>query len=232
MPIRTDLAGESLYLHPQRALYWESARSLVVADVHLGKACAFQRQGIAVPEGSTAADLQRLDALIRFYVPARLLVLGDLFHARLRGDDAWMRDFDAFRARHPQLRIEVLRGNHDRGLEQVPAQWRLHWHQQPLFEAPFVFSHEPIVDPRGYGLCGHLHPVMRLRSAVDRVRLPVFWFRRDHGVLPSFGGFTGGHGIQPSEDERVFVATPETVLEVPTRLAPQTHRRNVRAGRV
>jgi hypothetical protein len=37
---------------------------LIVADPHFGKAALFRKQGIAVPAGTIAADLQRLDAAV------------------------------------------------------------------------------------------------------------------------------------------------------------------------
>lgn len=223
MPMRIELAGESVFLHPDRALFWPRTRCLMVADVHLGKSAALRRQGIAVPEGEAARDLHRLAQLVHHYVPARLLILGDLFHSAVHFDDPWLTAFDDFRARYPHLSIEVLQGNHDRSIAEPTARWALQWHAR-LEEPPFVLRHEPGQDPRGYVLCGHLHPVMRLRSRLDSLRLPVFWMRDGYAVLPSFGSFTGGHLVHPAAGERAYVATPETVLEIPTGCTPRSPR--------
>lgn len=210
-----DLAGAPLQLLEQRAILWPATRTLLLADVHLGKGAAFRRAGLAVPAGSTASDLARLDALVEQHLPERLLVLGDLVHAAFAGPETWWPDFDAFRARHPGLWIQVVRGNHDRGLVGAPGRWALDWVGGRLVEPPFVFAHEPTDDPRGYVLAGHLHPVLRLRSAADRARLPVFWLRARMGVLPSFGSFTGGHPIRPTAGERLVAVTPEGLIAVP-----------------
>jgi len=214
--MRIELCGEPLDLHRERAVFWPRRRTLIVADVHLGKDAAFRRAGLAIPAGSTRHDLGRLDALVAAFAPERLLVLGDLFHAPLFEQEPWFDEVAAFRARHAQLAIDVLRGNHDRRLDRVPAAWRLSWTDSALHEPPFVFTHEPRDDARGYGLAGHLHPVLTLRSSTDRLRMPVFWLRERHAVLPSFGGFTGGHGITRRPDERVYAATPDGVIEIPT----------------
>lgn len=213
--MRIEIHGEPLDLHPERALHWPRARTLVVADVHLGKGAAFRRAGVAVPSGSTGADLERLSRLVDVYSAERLLVLGDLFHARLQQEESWFPEVDAFRARHAQLHIEVVRGNHDRGAASAPDQWRLRWHEGVHHEAPFVFEHEPQADTRGYVLAGHLHPVLRLRSATDTLRLPVFWWRARIGVLPSFGAFTGGHPIVREPGDRVHAVTPDAVMDIP-----------------
>ena len=215
-----DLCGETLELHPDRALHWPRRRTLIVADVHLGKGAAFRRAGLAIPSGDTRRDLARLDALIAAFRPERLLVLGDLFHAPMQASEIWFDDVDAFRARHAGLALEVLRGNHDRALHRVPPGWRIDWHEGSRHEPPFVFAHEPGDDGRGYGMAGHLHPVLKLRSSTDRLRMPVFWLRERHAVLPSFGGFTGGHPITRQAGERIYAVGPTGVLEIPA-MAPR-----------
>ncbi len=55
------LAGEQVYLLSERALYWPGTSTLVVADLHWGKASTFRAAGIPVPIGTTSDDLARLD---------------------------------------------------------------------------------------------------------------------------------------------------------------------------
>lgn len=212
------LAAEPLRLLADRAVYWPRTRSLIVADVHLGKGAAFRRAGVAVPSGGTQADLARLDALIAQTRAQRLLVLGDLFHTHLSADEPAVAAIDGFRTRHAALRIEAIRGNHDRGVERLPAHWGIVWHAGSRHEPPFVFAHEPAPDARGYVLSGHIHPVLRLRARHDALRLPVFWFGdRGVGVLPSFGAFTGGHPVQPGAGDRLFAVTPDGLVALPHR---------------
>ncbi|MCS6938648.1 MAG: DEAD/DEAH box helicase, partial [Roseiflexus sp.] len=54
------LAGEEVRLLPERALFWTRAATLILADPHIGKAGAFRAASVAVPEGTTTADLDRL----------------------------------------------------------------------------------------------------------------------------------------------------------------------------
>src|SRR5690606_41542861 len=112
---RTELAGEPVRLLGARALYRPRARALLVADLHLGKGDAFRRAGISVPGGGTAHDLPRLDALLAAREVEVLWILGDLLHGpapRAHWLQAWLQ----WRARHPRLRLRVLRGSHDRAL--------------------------------------------------------------------------------------------------------------------
>ena len=217
-PLRIELEGESLDLHPERALYWPRRRTLIVADVHLGKDAVFRRAGLPIPAGSVASDLARLEVLVDRFAAERLLVLGDLLHAPLHAtkDAEWVEQVAAFRARHAALAFDVVRGNHDRQPERVPSSWGLRWLVDPTHEGPFVFMHDARKDARGYAIGGHLHPVLRLNSATDSMRLPVFWMRSRYGVLPSFGGFTGGHpiGLRRAPSERVYAATPDGVIKI------------------
>lgn len=211
------VCAENLTLDAERALFWPAKSTLLVADVHLGKGASFRRAGVPVPSGDSQRDLQRLAELIERYRPDRLLVLGDLFHTRLaRGEPSWL-GFERFRSAHAGLHIQAIRGNHDRAVGHLPAEWKLDWVTGALPDAPFVFSHHPGPSPLGYGIAGHLHPALRLKAGGDSIRLPVFWFRSDHSVLPSFGAFTGGWAITPDPGDRVVMASPEGLIELPGR---------------
>ncbi|MFL5519615.1 MAG: DEAD/DEAH box helicase, partial [Gemmatimonadales bacterium] len=78
-----ELAGEHVALLAERALWWPARRTLVVADVHLGKAATFRAAGIPIPSGSTGDDLARLDRALARTGATALVILGDLFHARV-----------------------------------------------------------------------------------------------------------------------------------------------------
>lgn len=203
-----SLAGETLQLLEDRALFWPRAGTLIVADVHLGKSAAFRRLGVPVPSGATQADLARLDTLLVVSDADRLLVLGDLFHTAPTAGEAAVEGFAALRARHAQRLFTVVAGNHDRAWRRLPDAWGVQWRVEALHEPPFVFQHEPMADARGYALGGHIHPCVRLSGAGDSARLPVFWFGAAVGVLPSFGSFTGGFNVRPKAGDVLVAVTP------------------------
>lgn len=205
------VAGETLELLPGRALYWPRASTLLVADLHLGKAGVFRQQGLPVPRGTTAADLAGLSELLTGTGAGRLVVLGDFGHAAATGEEAWLVEFANWRRTHASLAVTVVRGNHDAPVSPDPG-LGLDWRTESPLEPPFVLAHEPGADPRGYVLAGHLHPVMTLRAGGDRLRFPVFWLRAAHAVLPAFGGFTGGAPVVPGAGERAFAAGDTSVI--------------------
>lgn len=210
------LADEPVALDADRALFWPARRTLLVADVHFGKAQVLREGGIPLPRGSTSADLARLDALIARHAARRLLVLGDLVHGRSAPDAAWVERVAAWRAGRTGLECIVVRGNHDRHFD--PARLGFDVADAVLHEGPFVFTHEPAADPRGYVLAGHLHPgvVLRERHA-PRARLPAFWFGTTVGVLPAFGRLTGLMPAQPGTADRVFAIAAGEVVPIGNR---------------
>lgn len=206
------LAGETVLLHGDRALYYPAERALLVADTHFGKGAFLRRQGLAVPGGGSAADLDRLSALIGDFRPERLIVLGDFFHHRPRPGEPFLAAWPRWRAAHPTLTPEVVIGNHDRHAEGLDLD--LIWHDE-LDLGPFRLRHDPEPVAGRHVLGGHLHPAYRLRGAGDGVRAPVFWLREAVTVLPAFGGLTGGWAVRPGRGERVVLALDGGLYPLP-----------------
>lgn len=211
-------AGEQLHLLPQHAVHWPIRRTLFVADLHLGKEHAFGRQGIPIPVGPSETTLARLDVLLRTTRAERLVVLGDLMHTAPDADESWLGSLGALLDAHRQLDVHVCAGNHDREPGRATLDQRLHWHAEPIVDGPFVLQHHPGEDDRGYVLCGHVHPAFILgRRRRDALRVPAFWFRSRHAVLPAFGGFTGKHAIDAERGDRIWISGPERVVAVSQR---------------
>jgi DNA ligase-associated metallophosphoesterase len=209
------LAGERLLLLPQRALFWPAKRMLVIADIHFGKATSFRAGGIPVPSGTTTENLRALDTLIDQWQPTQILFLGDFLHARHAHAAATMAVIAAWRMRRAGLELVLVRGNHDRHAGDPPAVLDMQVVDEPWATGPFLFAHHPEPQPHGYVLAGHVHPVYRLATRGDALRLPCFLFGATTGMLPSFGAFTGGHPVIPGPGDRLFVAADDQVIEIP-----------------
>ena len=210
--IELVLAGENVVARGDRTLYWPSERTLFVADLHLGKGAAFRAGGVPVPEGTTAKTLAVLSDAASDAGAKRIVVLGDLWHARAGRTPENERAFARWREQIGCDLVLVL-GNHDRhaGAEEdaVPPGVAL---------GPFRLHHYPDPDPDCYVLSGHLHPAFRLEGrGGDSVRLPCFWFGREVGVLPALGDLTGVAAIRPRSGDRVVVVADEKAALVPIR---------------
>ena len=210
------LRGQKLTLHPERALFWRDKRLLIVADPHFGKAQVFREDGIAVPAGTTAGDLERLSGLMDRFGPRKLIFLGDLTHGRIENPVLLNRLINHWRRRHMDVSISLVTGNHDRFAGRKLPQWRFERVAEDITIEPFQFTHKPKIHNALYNMAGHLHPAVTLRG-VGRQKeiLPCFCFGPRGGILPAFGFFTGNHVIHPGPDDRIFVVADQRVIKMP-----------------
>lgn len=222
--VMLTIAGEEIYLLAERALWWPNASTLVVADLHWGKASTFRAAGIPIPIGTTSDDLARLDSAIIRTGARRMVVLGDLFHARAgRIASHTLAELRRWRSLAPPLEILLVRGNHDRHAGDPPHDLRINCVNAPAFVPPFVFRHEPAQHGDGYGLAGHVHPGLTLMGrGLQRETLPCFVFGSTGAIIPAFGSFTGFGTVEPGAGDRAFVVVEGEVLEVslPVDLGP------------
>jgi DNA ligase-associated metallophosphoesterase len=223
--LRLVLDQGELDLLAGHAVFEPLSRSLLVADLHLGKGLTFRRHGLPVPAGSSADTLARLDRLIGACQPERLVVLGDLLHGPQALHALLLDRLIDWRARHRSLAVSLVDGNHDRRAGQLPADCGIESAGPSLRCGPWVLTHaEPDRVDAGFVIAGHVHPVIRLHGANDSLRRPCFWLRAQALVLPAFGELTGGWLVRPTPGERVFVAAGDTVLEVPPAALPGRRR--------
>jgi uncharacterized protein len=223
--VKITLAGEIVYLLPERTLYWPRERALIVADLHVGKADVFRARGIPIPAGSSAQTLARLtQALARAEeistIPAaQIIVLGDFFHAKESVNESTLEALQTWRALHKNIAITIVEGNHDQhaGTKLLTQISDIRVVDEPFNVAPFAFAHHPPQNEESgaYTLHGHIHPCTLLRGSVDRLRVPCFVFGAQAGVLPAFGAFTGGHNVTPNPRETIYAIADTKTLKIP-----------------
>jgi DNA ligase-associated metallophosphoesterase len=213
-----------------RAAFLPASATLLVADVHLGKAATFRNAGIPIPEGSAQADLARLERLVGDTGCRRLIVLGDLFHARSGCTTEVFDEFAAARSRMPGIEVLLIAGNHDRAVGRIPSSLGIDSCLRTHDEPPFHFVHEPATELPEPGrtcftIAGHLHPTVAIRSpSGDRITERCFVAEEATLVLPAFGSFTGGHRMRHADGLRFWIARDDGVVDV-TRLTELGGRR-------
>ncbi len=211
-PPSIQFHGQSFQLLPDRALHWPAARTLIIADLHLGKAHTFRSRGLPVPAGTTERDLARLSALIEAFRPERLLVLGDLVHAREA--ESTLDLLCEWRAGWVALEVAVAPGNHDRHVQAESLSRACRLLESPYVEAGIEWSHHPQEKPARPIVAGHVHPTVRLNDFDGSgVRVPCFVVDPNQIILPSFGTFTGGCAMPRAEGRRLFAAAAGRVVE-------------------
>jgi len=212
--VHTDIAGEPVILLPQKALFVPASHTLVLADVHIGKAASFRSRNFFAPDGISSFDLFRLSQLIKQFAVTRLIILGDLVHSQDGMTSAEVEVFERFRQSHPEVAVVLILGNHDRKVR-LPQSWNLDLIHGYMTEGPFVYSHDLVKTKEGFVLSGHIHPsVVLYGQGKQRLRLPCFWIRPKYAVLPAYGVFTGSYSVEPSRGDKVFVIARDTVVPI------------------
>jgi len=206
-----QVAGETLMLLPEKAVYWPAQDMLIIADIHFGKAAAFRSLGVPVPKGTTSENLAGLDALVAAHGARKVVFLGDFLHARAAHASSTQLAMLAWRQRHLNLALTLVRGNHDLHAGDPAAALGIELVDEPHAIGPFAFCHHPGVDAPGYGLAGHVHPVYVLATRFDALRLPCFVVGKQGLILPSFGSFTGGHAVKPGPGDHIYVTSGDAV---------------------
>lgn len=221
--LQMTLAGESVRLLPERALFHPAADTLYIADLHLGKHAVFRAQGVPLPGGS-GGDLARLAGVVARTGARRLVTLGDLLHGRASLDTDTRTAFAAWRTAHSTLDLLLIRGNHDLRAGDPPSEWGITCADAPYPAPPFVLLHDPNEAVANslpehtdlYALSGHLHPAALLQGrGRQQIKLPAFWQTARAMVLPAFSDFTAGLSLTvPRRDptERLYGVTAGEVF--------------------
>jgi DNA ligase-associated metallophosphoesterase len=208
------IAGQSVTLLPHRAAFWHERKTLLISDLHLGKVETFASFGVPLPD-VMQHQLAALSAVINATACERVLILGDLLHAPAGLTTPMMETVRDWRAKHA-CEFAVVPGNHDRHLEKVADWWNMRVLGEVHREGPFAFTHEPRPIANALTWAGHIHPVYRMRSASDTLKLWCFTIDETQGiaVLPAFCDFTSGGRFERHATTRVFVIAQGQVLEV------------------
>ena len=217
-PYRFRLHDQTLWLSPDRCIFWEEEKALILSDLHFGKTGHFRKSGIGVPQNIFRVDLQRLFAQVQYFKPDQLLIVGDMFHSHAN------KELDLFlkwRNDVPGLRLRLIRGNHDILAKKFYQEAGIEVTKQKLAVANFCFTHdindscEEESDNTNFTFSGHVHPGIYMNGiGKQSLHFPCYYFTKDHAILPAFSKFTGTHPIRPGSSDKVFVLVENKVVKL------------------
>lgn len=205
--------GESLVITNQRVVYWESHNTLILSDLHIGKAAHFRKHGIPIPVNVLHADLQRLQLAIDYFGASSLTIVGDLFHA---GVNVEINMFKEWKEKFEILSIDLIKGNHDRLSKKVYEDLDLNIYKEAKHLPPFTFIHnkEP-EETNKFCISGHTHPGVRIElRGKQSVKLPCYQLSKSHMVLPAFSRFTGLNTKACGEGTVCYAFTDSAIFAV------------------
>jgi len=217
-PYKFILHDQTLWLSPERCIFWEEEKALILSDLHLGKSGHFRKSGIGVPQNIFKEDLQRLFAQIQFFKPAQLLIVGDLFHSHANKE---MDMFLKWRKDLSHLQFRLIRGNHDILSKKFYVDANIEVTKQKLSVKSFCFTHdinetcEEESSNTNFTFSGHVHPGISMNGiGKQSLRLPCFYFTKEYAILPAFSVFTGLYKIRPKKSDKVFALVENRIVKI------------------
>jgi DNA ligase-associated metallophosphoesterase len=211
------IRGEHFILGGERTLFWEDQRTLIVADLHVGKTGHFRKSGINIPQSVYKDDLHRLLSQILFFKAEKLIRAGDLTHSIANREmdlfRKWRKDFSL-------LDVHLAKGNHDILDNKWYEEADINVHNDPYVIGQFSFVHDIIKqkdadDHEHFVFSGHVHPLIIIRGrGKQSLRFPCFYFTHEYGILPAFSRFTGGYRIEPQKEDDVFAIVEREILPI------------------
>ena len=214
-----NLQHQRLWLLPQKAVYWQKKKILMLADLHIGKSGHFRKNGIPVPTKVNVSNIIKMDKLVSKMEPEHLIILGDLFHSSINKEWKQFRDW---RKGHSKMEVSLVIGNHDILPSELYHSSHINLFKRLTID-PFLLVHdlnelEEAQKKRAYVLSGHIHPAVKLKGkGRQSMKLPCFYFGETEGILPAFGHFTGTHIIEPKPNDNVFISADSQVVAIKTK---------------
>ncbi len=170
----------------------------VIADVHLGLENFMIEKGVAIPRIQIVEVVKSLRKVVEKYEIDRLVVAGDLKHEFGRNLPYEWEDVELFLKSFEDIKLEIVRGNHDNYLATILAKHGLELKEEAKVHGwTVVHGHKECEKSRI--VMGHEHPVVRIRFRGATYSYPCYLRieRKDRKivVLPAFSPLVSGSDI-------------------------------------
>ena len=173
------------------ALFWPEKQTVIFSDLHLEKGSWFAKQNVFLPPYDTLDTLNRVEKVVNYFKPSRVISLGDSFH-----DDTWMERISKEQiAKILNLTNNYewfwIQGNHDPC--GVPSLGGINL--SDYLDPPLTFRHEAKREIRDGEVSGHFHPKAKIKLNRKSFSDRCFISDETRVILPAFGSFTGGLNV-------------------------------------
>jgi len=219
------LAEMTLLARPSGALWVPSIKTLVVSDLHLGKAERNARRGGGLwPPYENDETLSRLEAETKALLPDTIITLGDSFDDPTCVDAMADTDHARIKTLAERHRLIWITGNHDPAPTTLPGDA-----MDELILETLTLRH---IAKRGVisEISGHYHPKVTIQARGRKISRKCFIFDTNRLILPAFGAYTGGLDVLTPSISSLFDEAADVILTGNTALrAPVARLRQLAA---
>lgn len=203
-PVHLPIRQQSCWLSPQRCLFWEDTKTVVVGGFQLGRFPA--STGTSVRQSS----LDRLQEQVLYFKAARVLLIGGF---PLPEIDQYLQEFLDWRKRFGSLKLECVLSRSNPVAETILRSTGAQLHHGMMTEGPFSWIASRIAEdkwkaqPSGtFMISGYQDPgYKKYGMPRQHPATPVFYFTPTHGLLPAFSRPEGKDLVKPGKDELVWL---------------------------
>lgn len=209
-----EFCEENWIASTERTLFHPDSGSLILSDLHIGKAEHFRKNHFHIPGRVEAGEILRLYNIFNYYNPQNLYLLGDIFHSDL--NPAW-NNFSELIHSIPIGRKLLVKGNHDILNPELYTNAGLEITHRFEFNSRITLVHDANdCGDQHISISGHLHPGCFLQGkGKQSVILPCFYIGEKGLVLPAFGKLTGLKSLKRESEKDIYLAfTPSRFWKI------------------
>ena len=191
------------HFHKFGGLYIEEHDILIISDLHFGKGISFLKMGYSLPPFDANDTLYKLETVINFFLPKKVISLGDNFHEK-----------NSFLKMNKETIIQInmlakkfnflwITGNHDYNLEKSRIYGEI---KKQFMMKNLIFKHifTKLIKKKKFEFSGHFHPKFSQKYNGVYYNYKCFVLGNNFCILPSFGTYTGGLDISSNELKKIL----------------------------
>jgi DNA ligase-associated metallophosphoesterase len=199
-----DFAHTEFIADSRAVLFWPKYKSLILSDLHFGKATHFRKMGVNVPQKIFKEDLIKLIDCISFYNPQDIIIVGDLFHSHKNSE---IEIFKEWRLQNLNIKFNLIGGNHDVYTKHLLEDIGLHYFNELIVD-DIVFVHDEKDNKKNvhyFTIAGHWHPAVKISGkAKQNLVFPCFYLEENKLILPAFSKFSGFFVQEKSKKNKII----------------------------
>lgn len=193
--MKFNVKFNGLLLTPEKAVIIDE--TAIIADLHLGFENVLQDYGVAFPRVQIKEIIRNAEEVINKYNIERLIIAGDLKHEFSKNLPYEWEDIELFLKTFSDVKVEVVRGNHDNFLATILAKRGIELKER-IEAGRWMVVHGHKECDAEHIIMGHEHPIIKVRAGGAIYSYPCYLRisgQREIVVLPSFSPLMSGSNV-------------------------------------
>ncbi len=189
-----EIVDTSLFIKPQKIL--------IINDLHIGYEAALHNKGFLVPRFQLKEIQEKMEKIIQYTKPKKVLINGDLKHEFgriLQREWKEVLQFLDFLLDRVQ-EVIIIQGNHDPIIKPIAEKRRINVHTHYEIGDILIVHGDELVDTSQKTIIiGHEHPAIKIRDGSKWEKYKCFlkgkWKRKTLIAVPSFNPLVEGTDV-------------------------------------